>query len=134
VLDPFVLYIAINTSKVPILEHRQAILAAMNRQTILTAVGVDFAGQEGDGIIKPTLGIDYAPTGLWTGLLGREVPVRATRSLPVRQGRTNRRPIERALLMPQRNQCVSGRAVSRVFSGDCWAVGLPSPRGRARSP
>jgi peptide/nickel transport system substrate-binding protein len=74
VLDPFVLYVAINTSKVPVLEHRQAILAAMNRQTILAALGGDFAGQEGDGVIKPTLGIDYAPTGLWTGLLGRDVP------------------------------------------------------------
>jgi peptide/nickel transport system substrate-binding protein len=75
VLDPFVLYVAINTAKVPVLEHRQAILAAMNRRTVLAAAGGDFAGQEGDGVIKPTLGIDYTPTGLWTDLLGREVPL-----------------------------------------------------------
>jgi peptide/nickel transport system substrate-binding protein len=74
VLDPFVMYVAINTARVPVLEHRQAILAAMNRAAILTASGGTFAGDEADGVVKPTLADDYAPTEVWTGLLGREVP------------------------------------------------------------
>jgi peptide/nickel transport system substrate-binding protein len=72
--DPYVQYIAINTSKVPNQKHRQAILAAMNRENILTVLGGEFAGSEGDGIIKPNLALDYAPTGLWEGLLGQEIP------------------------------------------------------------
>ena len=28
----------------------------------------------GDGAVKPNIGIDYAPTGVWTGLLGKEIP------------------------------------------------------------
>jgi peptide/nickel transport system substrate-binding protein len=74
VLDPFVMYVAINTARVPVLEHRQAILAAMNRESIRTAAGGTFAGDEADGVVKPTLADDYAPTEVWTGLLGREVP------------------------------------------------------------
>ena len=74
VLDPFVTYVAINTNRVPVLEHRQAILAAVNRSAILTASGGTFAGEEADGVVKPTLADDYAPTELWTGLLGRDVP------------------------------------------------------------
>ncbi len=72
--DPYVRYIAINTSKVPNQKHRQAILAAMNRENLLTVLGGEFAGEEGDGIIKPNLAIDYAPTELWNGLLGQPIP------------------------------------------------------------
>ncbi len=72
--DPYVRYIAINTSKVPNQQHRQAILAAMNRENLLAVLGGEFAGEEGDGIIKPNLALDYAPTELWTGLLGQEIP------------------------------------------------------------
>jgi peptide/nickel transport system substrate-binding protein len=72
--DPFVRYIAINTSKVPNQKHRQAILAAMNRENLLTVLGGEFAGEEADGIIKPNLAIDYAPTELWNGLLGQPIP------------------------------------------------------------
>ncbi len=74
VLDPAVFYIAINTALVPVLEHRLALMAAMDREAILTVLGGDFAGDEADGPVKPTLERDYAPTGLWSGLLGREVP------------------------------------------------------------
>jgi peptide/nickel transport system substrate-binding protein len=72
--DPYSRYIAINTALVPNLQHRQAILAAMNRENILTVLGGEFAGTEGDGIIKPNLALDYAPTELWEGLLGQEIP------------------------------------------------------------
>ena len=72
--DPYVQYIAINTSKVPNEKHRQAILAALNRENILTVLGGEFAGSEADGVVKPNLALDYAETGLWTDLLGAEVP------------------------------------------------------------
>ena len=74
VLDQAVFYIAVNTALVPVLEHRLALMAAMDREAILTALGGEFAGDEADGVVKPTLERDYAPTGLWSGLLGREIP------------------------------------------------------------
>ncbi|MGB9375498.1 MAG: ABC transporter substrate-binding protein [Jiangellales bacterium] len=74
VLDPGVFYIAVNTALVPVLEHRLALMAAMDREAILTVLGGEFAGDEADGVVKPTLERDYVPTGLWSGLLGREIP------------------------------------------------------------
>jgi peptide/nickel transport system substrate-binding protein len=73
-LDPYVRYIAINTKKVPNLKHRQAILAAADREQIRTIAGGSFGGDLADGLIKPNLAADYAPTGLWDGLLGDTVP------------------------------------------------------------
>ncbi|GMA86056.1 hypothetical protein GCM10025868_13060 [Angustibacter aerolatus] len=72
--DPYVRYIAINTKKVPNLKQRQAILAATDRAALRTIVGGSYAGDLADGVIKPNLPADYAPTGLWTGLLGDKVP------------------------------------------------------------
>ena len=74
VLDTAVFYIAVNTALVPVLQHRLALMAAMDREAILTALGGEYAGDEADGVVKPTLERDYAPTGLWSGLLGREIP------------------------------------------------------------
>ncbi len=73
-LDPFVRYIAINTAKVPNLEHRKAIAIAMDRAELRTVAGGEFAGDLGDGVVKPNLPTDYAPSGMFTGLLGQEVP------------------------------------------------------------
>jgi peptide/nickel transport system substrate-binding protein len=67
-------YIAINVTKVPNLKHRQAILAAADRKQIQTVNGGSFAGDLADGFIKPNLTTDYAPTGLWTNLLGKQIP------------------------------------------------------------
>ena len=72
--SPYTLYYAIDAEKVPNVKHRQAILAAMNRETIIAAYGGDFAGDEADGVVKPNIGADYAPTELWDGLLGQEIP------------------------------------------------------------
>jgi peptide/nickel transport system substrate-binding protein len=71
---PSTSYIAINVTKVPNLKHRQAILAAVNRSQIVTVNGGSFAGDSADGLIKPNLTTDYAPTGLWDGLLGKKIP------------------------------------------------------------
>ena len=72
--DPYVYYLAINTTKVPNLKHRQAIMAAMDRAQILTIYGGSYAGDVADGVVKPNLKADYAPTGLWDTLLGAKVP------------------------------------------------------------
>ncbi len=73
-LDPYVRYIAINTTKVPDLEHRKAIALAMDRAQLRTVAGGQFAGDLGDGVVKPNLPSDYAPSGMFSGLLGQEVP------------------------------------------------------------
>jgi peptide/nickel transport system substrate-binding protein len=72
--DPYVRYYAINTEKVPNLEHRKAIAAAFPRADIRTISGGNFAGDLADGVIKPNLAQDYQPSGMWTGLLGAEIP------------------------------------------------------------
>jgi peptide/nickel transport system substrate-binding protein len=73
-LDPYVSYYWIDVNKVPVLEHRRAISAAMDREAIRTAVGGDFVGDFATGAIKPNMGIDYADTGLYTGLYGKPIP------------------------------------------------------------
>jgi peptide/nickel transport system substrate-binding protein len=72
--DPYVRYFAINVQKVPNLKHRQAIAAALDREALLTNAGGAFAGDLADGVIKPNIGQDYAPTGMWEGLLGETIP------------------------------------------------------------
>lgn len=72
--DPYVRYYTINSAKVPNQKHRQAIVVALNRAELLTIAGGDFAGTQGDGVIKPNLATDYAETGMWDGLLGDTVP------------------------------------------------------------
>ena len=73
-LDPFVQYIAVNTSKVPNLEHRRAIAAALDRAQLRTIAGGEFAGPLADGVVKPNLPTDYEESEMWTGLLGQEIP------------------------------------------------------------
>jgi peptide/nickel transport system substrate-binding protein len=73
-LDPYVRYYAINTTKVPVLKHRQAILAAVNREQLRKIAGGTYAGDYADGVIKPNLSMDYSPTGLWDTLLGKAIP------------------------------------------------------------
>jgi len=73
-LDPYVYYSAINTTKVPNVKHRQAILAGLNREALRKIAGGVYAGDYADGFIKPNIGQDYAPTGLWDGLLGDKIP------------------------------------------------------------
>jgi peptide/nickel transport system substrate-binding protein len=72
--DPYVRYWAVNTAKVPNLEHRKAIAAAFPRADLRTIAGGNFAGDLADGVIKPNLAIDYKESGMWTGLLGETIP------------------------------------------------------------
>lgn len=73
-LDPYVRYFVINTAKVPNLEHRKAIAAAMDRAQLRTIAGGEYAGDLADGVIKPNLPKDYAPSGMWDDLLGQAIP------------------------------------------------------------
>jgi peptide/nickel transport system substrate-binding protein len=83
-LDPYVRYYAINTVKVPNVKHRQAILAAVNRDELRTIAGGEYAGEYADGVVKPNIGIDYAPTGLWDGLLGEAIPAEGNPELAIK--------------------------------------------------
>jgi peptide/nickel transport system substrate-binding protein len=71
--DPYARYYWIDTQKVSNVKHRQALGVALDRDAIRTNSGGDYAGELGDGVIKPNLGSQYAETGLWTGLLGKEI-------------------------------------------------------------
>jgi peptide/nickel transport system substrate-binding protein len=83
-LDPYVRYYAINTKKVPNVKHRQAILAAVNRDELRTIAGGEYAGDYADGVVKPNIGVDYAPTGLWDGLLGEAIPAEGNTELAIK--------------------------------------------------
>jgi peptide/nickel transport system substrate-binding protein len=83
-LDPYVRYYAINTKKVPNVMHRQAILAAVNRAELRTIAGGEYAGDYADGVVKPNIGVDYAPTGLWDGLLGEAIPAEGNTELAIK--------------------------------------------------
>lgn len=77
--DPYSIYAAINTTKVPDQLQRQAIMAAWPRQTTLTIAGGTYAGTLADGVIKSNFA-GYEPTNLWStsdggaGLLGAAIP------------------------------------------------------------
>ncbi|MDQ1626497.1 MAG: peptide/nickel transport system substrate-binding protein [Actinomycetota bacterium] len=72
--SPYVIYRVINVEKVPDLKQRQAIAVAMDRAQLRQILGGKFAGDIADGVIKPNLAQDYAPSGMWTGLLGKTIP------------------------------------------------------------
>jgi peptide/nickel transport system substrate-binding protein len=73
-LAPYTRYIAVNTKRVTNLKARQAIAVALDRDALRTNAGGAYAGDFADGAISPTLALDYAPTGMWDGLLGKTVP------------------------------------------------------------
>jgi peptide/nickel transport system substrate-binding protein len=72
--DIYALYYWINVQKIPNVKVRQAIAVALDRASIRKNSGGDFLGPIADGVIKPNIGQDYAPSGLWTGLLGKTIP------------------------------------------------------------
>ena len=74
-LDVYSYYIAVNVTKVPDLKQRMALAVALDRGALLKIAGGKYAGGPGDGAIKPNIGIDYAPTGMWDGLLGKTIPL-----------------------------------------------------------
>ena len=71
--DPYVRYYWINTKVIPNRDIRAAMLVALDREAIRDNSGGDFVGDFADGAVKPNIGQDYAPTGLWDTLLGQPV-------------------------------------------------------------
>jgi|SwirhirootsSR3_FD_contig_81_1839894_length_2665_multi_5_in_0_out_0_2 peptide/nickel transport system substrate-binding protein len=72
--DPYSLYLWVNVNKIPNVKIRQAMAVALNREGLRLNAGGVFAGELGDGVIKPNIGQDYAPTGMWTDMFGEAVP------------------------------------------------------------
>ena len=75
--DPYVSYYWIDTEKVPSQQVRQAMAVALDRDAIRAAYPTgEFKGDFADGVLKPNIGIDYAPTHLWdaSGPFGQEIP------------------------------------------------------------
>jgi peptide/nickel transport system substrate-binding protein len=64
----------INTQRLPELESRQAIVAALDREELVATLGGPDIVSSADGLVAPGLALDYSPTGLWDGLLGAEIP------------------------------------------------------------
>jgi peptide/nickel transport system substrate-binding protein len=71
--DPYVGYWWININKVKNEKIRQAMAVAIDREAIRATSGGDFYGEAGDGLVKPNIGQDYAPTGWATDLFGAAV-------------------------------------------------------------
>jgi peptide/nickel transport system substrate-binding protein len=72
--DIYALYYWINVQKIPNVKVRQAIAIALDRASIRLNGGGAFFGEIADGVIKPNIGQDYAPSGMWTDMFGKAVP------------------------------------------------------------
>ena len=55
------------------MDHRKALAVCLDRAARRTITGGDYAGALADGLIKDNF-LGYEPTGMWTGLLGEEIP------------------------------------------------------------
>lgn len=73
--DPYSRYYWIDNVKVPNVKIRQAMAVALDREAIRLNIGGEFAGGFADGLVKPNIGGDYAPTGFWDTFFGKEIPV-----------------------------------------------------------
>jgi peptide/nickel transport system substrate-binding protein len=72
--DPYSRYYYIDVNKVPNVKIRQAMAVALDREAIRLNIGGEFAGEFADGLIKPNIGQDYAPTGFWDSFFGEPIP------------------------------------------------------------
>ena len=71
--DPYSRYYWVDNVKVPNVKIRQAMAVALDREAIRLNIGGAFAGGFGDGLIKPNIGGDYAPTGIWDTFFGKKI-------------------------------------------------------------
>ena len=72
--DPYARYLWINIQKVPNQKIREAMAVALDRASYRKIAGGDFYGDYADGVIKPNIGQDYAPTNMWTSMFGQAIP------------------------------------------------------------
>jgi len=71
--DPYSRYYWIDNNKVPNVKIRQAMAVALDREAIRLNIGGAFAGGFADGLVKPNIGGDYAPTGFWDTFFGKAI-------------------------------------------------------------
>jgi peptide/nickel transport system substrate-binding protein len=71
--DPYSRYYWIDVNKVPNVKIRQAMAVALDREAIRLNIGGAFAGTFADGLIKPNIGGDYAPTNFWESFFGKKI-------------------------------------------------------------
>jgi len=121
-LDPYVRYYAINTKKVPNVKHRMAILAAANREELRKIAGGVYAGDFADGVVKPNIGADYAPTGLWDTLLGDKVPTTGNPTLAKKLIADSGQPFPNPLVIdypktPTNDKAISSLVASLALAG-----------------
>ncbi len=128
-LDPYVRFFFINTTKVPNEKHRQAILAAVNREELRKIAGGDYAGEYADGAIKPNIGIDYAPTGVWDGLLGEAIPATGNPEFAKKLLEESGEPFPNPLVIDYPKTEVNDKAVASIIAS-LEAVGITAtPNG-----
>ena len=128
-LDPYVRFFFINTTKVPNEKHRQAILAAVNREELRKIAGGDYAGEYADGAIKPNIGIDYAPTGVWDGLLGEAIPATGNPDFAKKLLEESGEPFPNPLVIDYPKTEVNDKAVASIIAS-LEAVGITAtPNG-----
>jgi len=72
--DPYSRYYWIDTTKITDVKIRQAMAVALDRAAVRLNIGGAFAGAYADGLVKPNIGGDYAPTEFWTSFFGQPVP------------------------------------------------------------
>jgi peptide/nickel transport system substrate-binding protein len=82
--DPYVRYLWINVERVTNTKIRQAMMVALDREAIRETYGGEFYGAFADGIVKPSIGRDYAPTGIWDDFFGQPVPSHGDPTLATR--------------------------------------------------
>ena len=118
--DPYSRHYWIDTTRVTSLQIRQALMVALDRASVRAAAAGESPFADGaltagfgDGVLKPSIGRDYAPTGLWDSSFGRVIPPSGdpelARALIAASGETLPKLIFRAADTPT-NQRV-GRAV-----------------------
>jgi peptide/nickel transport system substrate-binding protein len=127
--DPYVRYYAINTTKVPNLKHRQAILAALDRAALRKIAGGIYAGDYADGVIKPNIGQDYAATGLWDNLLGDKIPDAGNITLAKKLIAESGQPFPNPLVFDYGKSPVADQAAAAVVSSLAKAGIVVKPNG-----
>ena len=127
--DVYVRYYAINTKKVPNVKHRQAILAAANREELRKIAGGDYAGDYADGVVKPNIGSDYAPTGLWDTLLGDKVPATGNVELAKKLIADSGEPFPNPLVIDYPKSEVNDKAIASLVAALGKAGIVAKPNG-----
>jgi len=76
--DPYARYLWVNVERVPDVNVRRAMWVALDRAALRDAYGGAFAGELADGVVMPSIGQDYVPSGLLDGSLdwlhGHRIP------------------------------------------------------------